>query len=211
MYAYNRLYLNDAATNLGEFFDYMINVLGRKADAVFELLAYSKIGHSFEKGNPSVVTGISGHEMAIKLIYEIEGFWELTEYDESISKSREYWAGWALAHYQWERDISFRRLIECGITMSYVVSRYILHEADISKFITETDILIQRNQDNTESRLKRLRKYHCLTQKALSEKSGVTLRMIQLYEQGQNDIRKASVDVVYSLAKALDCTVEDLI
>ena len=35
--------------------------------------------------------------------------------------------------------------------------------------------------------------------------------MIQLYEQRQNDISKAQVNVVISLAKALGCRVEDLL
>lgn len=39
----------------------------------------------------------------------------------------------------------------------------------------------------------------------------ITLRMIQLYEQKQNDISKAQVTVVINLAKALGCEVEDLI
>ena len=38
-----------------------------------------------------------------------------------------------------------------------------------------------------------------------------TLRMIQLYEQRQNDISKAQVNVVISLANALGCRVEDLL
>ena len=40
---------------------------------------------------------------------------------------------------------------------------------------------------------------------------GVSLRMIQLYEQKQNDINKAQVNVVLSLAKVLGCDVEDLL
>jgi hypothetical protein len=35
--------------------------------------------------------------------------------------------------------------------------------------------------------------------------------MVQLYEQKQNDLSKAQVNVVISLAKALGCEVEDLI
>lgn len=50
-----------------------------------------------------------------------------------------------------------------------------------------------------------------MTQQQLSEASGVTLRMIQLYEQRQNNISKAQVGVVLNLAKALGCEVEDLI
>lgn len=49
------------------------------------------------------------------------------------------------------------------------------------------------------------------TQKMLSEKSGVNIRMIQHYEQGVKDINKAQADTVYKLAQALECTVEDLI
>jgi hypothetical protein len=49
------------------------------------------------------------------------------------------------------------------------------------------------------------------TQQQLSLASGVALRMVQLYEQKQNDLSKAQVNVVISLAKALGCEVEDLI
>lgn len=50
-----------------------------------------------------------------------------------------------------------------------------------------------------------------LTQKMLSEKSGVNIRMIQHYEQGVKDINKAQAITVYRLAQALGCTVEDLL
>jgi transcriptional regulator with XRE-family HTH domain len=50
-----------------------------------------------------------------------------------------------------------------------------------------------------------------LSQRALAEKSGVTIRAIQSYEQGWRDLRKASVGTVLALAKALDCTAEDIL
>ena len=62
-----------------------------------------------------------------------------------------------------------------------------------------------------ESKLQIIRKARGFTQQQLSEVSGVTLRMIQLYEQRQNDINKAQVNVVVSLAHALGCDVEDLL
>ena len=67
------------------------------------------------------------------------------------------------------------------------------------------------NSANKKSRLHEIRKARGFTQQQLSEASGVTLRMIQLYEQKQNDISKAQVTVVINLAKALGCEVEDLI
>ena len=57
----------------------------------------------------------------------------------------------------------------------------------------------------------RLRAYSGLTQRELSEESGVTLRMIQLYEQGQNDLSRAQVGVVASLAQVLGCETKALL
>ena len=62
-----------------------------------------------------------------------------------------------------------------------------------------------------KTRLYEIRKARGFTQQQLSDASGVTLRMIQLYEQRQKDISKAQVNVVISLANALGCRVEDLL
>ena len=48
-------------------------------------------------------------------------------------------------------------------------------------------------------------------QKQLAAQSGVTLRVIQLYEQNQLDLRRASVSLALALAKTLDCSIEDLV
>ena len=53
-------------------------------------------------------------------------------------------------------------------------------------------------------------RYNINTQKELSEASGVKLRMIQLYEQRENDINKARAGTLYDLSKALGCDMEDL-
>ena len=42
----------------------------------------------------------------------------------------------------------------------------------------------------------------------LAEFSGVTLRMIQAYEQGDQDIMKAEAGTVFALAKVLGCSAE---
>ena len=49
------------------------------------------------------------------------------------------------------------------------------------------------------------------TQKQLAAKSGVKLRAIQLYEQNQLDLRRASVSSALALADTLNCTIEDLV
>ena len=62
-----------------------------------------------------------------------------------------------------------------------------------------------------ETKLKEKRKAAGLSQSGLSTASGVNVRMIQYYEQGVKDIKQASVSTVYALARALGCTIEDLI
>lgn len=50
-----------------------------------------------------------------------------------------------------------------------------------------------------------------LSQSQLASASGVSVRMIQYYEQGVKDINKASGETLYKLSKALGCKMEDLI
>lgn len=62
-----------------------------------------------------------------------------------------------------------------------------------------------------KSRLKFMREDKGLTQSSLAEKSGVSLRLIQAYEQGYKDINNAKVITVLQLAEALECDVYDII
>lgn len=59
--------------------------------------------------------------------------------------------------------------------------------------------------------LKEVRLLKKMTQKELAEKSGVSLRMIQHYEQGVKDIKKAAAETVSRLAEVLRCSAEDII
>lgn len=59
--------------------------------------------------------------------------------------------------------------------------------------------------------LKNIREDRVLSQAKLAEASGVSVRMIQYYEQGIKDINKAQAETVYKLARALNCNMEDLI
>ena len=62
-----------------------------------------------------------------------------------------------------------------------------------------------------ETNLKYIRMKYGYTQTALAASSGVSLRSIQMYEQRNKNINKVSADTLYRLAKALGCTMEDLI
>ena len=61
------------------------------------------------------------------------------------------------------------------------------------------------------NKLKERRKAAKMTQAQLSEKSGVDIRIVQALEQGYRDINKAAAATVRDLARAVGCTVEDLL
>ena len=50
-----------------------------------------------------------------------------------------------------------------------------------------------------------------LSQSQLAKKAEVNLRMLQYYEQGVKDIKKASGETIKKLADALDVTMEEII
>ena len=60
------------------------------------------------------------------------------------------------------------------------------------------------------SKLKFMRITRHLKQSELAELSGVPLKCIGNYEQLYRDINRAQVCIVYRLAKALDCSSEEL-
>lgn len=61
------------------------------------------------------------------------------------------------------------------------------------------------------SKLKLIRIKKGMKQAELSKLSGVPLKCIGNYEQLRRDISHARVDIVYRLARALDCSIEELI
>lgn len=209
--AYNESYLNDAMYILGEMFDYAVYDCRLDSSMFYDVFISSPICSQFEKGNPKYVAGKSGVELARDVWKQMTGEMLSVEYSMRLDRSKHYWAGWVLAYYQWFRNISFLQMKQCGLDLNKTVSMYLLHEADISKFVSAADRIVFESKPSPGDTLKRLRTYQNLTQKKLSEKSEVTLRMVQLYEQGQNDLTKAQASVVCQLAYALKCSVSDLL
>lgn len=210
MNAYDISYLDDAKSVLGECMECGVNLMGYTPDTFFRLFAKSRIGRLFGEGNPRYVSGRSGCELAIDIVHEISNEWKDVSWDYNIDKGPIYWGGYIYARYQWEKGVPFLDLYKNGITMDWVLNNFILHEAPEEKFVEVANSYLA-NSDLGKTQLARLRAYWGLSQKMLSEKSGVTLRMIQLYEQGQNDLKSAKAETVMSLARALGCSVEELI
>lgn len=209
--AYNELYLDDAMHNLGDMIEFAVCDLGFDPDTFFGWFISSGIASKFGNGNPKYVAGMSGFELAEAVLTAINVSYEKRKPSYPEFKGREYWAGWILAYYQWETGKRFKDIVNDGLTLSTVFSMYILHEADVSKFSAAANEIIARNKKNRKTKLFEIRKARGMTQQQLSEASGVSLRMIRLYEQRQNDIGKAQACAVISLSKVLGCDVEDLI
>ena len=209
--AYSELYLDDAMNNLGDMVEYAVCDLGFDPDEFFGWFISSGISSKFEKGNPKYIAGMSGFELAEAVLSNTNVSYQRREPSYFDFKGREYWAGWILAYYQWKTGRRFEDIVKDGLTLSTIFSMYILHEADESKFVNVADQIIAEKMARRKTKLHQIRKSRGFTQQELSEASGVSLRMIQLYEQRQNDINKAQVTVVINLARALGCDVEDLV
>lgn len=211
MRAYSESYLDDAMQNMGDMIEYALCDCGFEPDEFFGYFLTSGIAAKFENGNPKYVVGMSGVELAETVLRECNVQHRLVVASHPDYKGREYWAGWIVAYYQWYTSKRFADIVSGGLALSTILDMYILHEADESKFVQSANEILERNSFGHKSKLQTIRKARGFTQQQLSEASGVTLRMVQLYEQKQNDLSKAQVNVVISLAKALGCSIEDII
>ena len=208
-HAYNRLYLEDAMHNLGTMLDCAVNAAHCDLLVFYEMFLSCGVASQMEVGNPRYLSGMSGMEMMqLVLKKSSDKTMPIVNY-VPFDRTPEYWAGWILAYYQWHSAYSFSFIQRHGLSISTVLSLYpTLHEADLSKFVQTADTLIQTHLNSRKNMLKTIRKQSRFTQKELAELSGVTLRMIQAYEQGDQDIMKAEAQTVFALARVLGCAAE---
>jgi DNA-binding XRE family transcriptional regulator len=85
---------------------------------------------------------------------------------------------------------------------------YSLHEEDITKFYERADEIYTNTRPQTN--LNQIRKACSLSLEKLAIESGVPLRTIQMYEQREKDINKAQITVAAKIARALSCSIEDM-
>ena len=209
--AYNQLYLEDAMHNLGTMLDCAVRVAHCDLNAYYEMFLSSGIAAQMETGNPRYVSGLSGMELMRKVLTRSSDI-RIPETEFSLfERTPEYWVGWALAYYQWQSSYSFSFIQRNGLDINTVRSLYpTLHEADLTKFVATAAAIMKQHLKERHNMLKTIRKQQRITQKQLSEISGVSLRMIQAYEQGDQNIRKAEVQTVFALSRVLGCTLETL-
>ena len=209
MHAYQETYLTNAQSALGDMFDYAINIVKLKSNDFINMFLASSVSIRFEKGDVLYIAGKSGIEMLLDIIEETKNESINIEPIAQYDRSCEYWIGWALAYYQWNTGRKFKEVFSCISFEELQIMYQTLHEADITKFV---DILNERiKEQRKDTNLKRMRQEYGITQSELAAKSGVSIRSIQMYEQRNKNINKASVETIRALAMVLGCDIEDLI
>lgn len=205
--AYDELYLGKARMTLAWMFDYAVNGCRIEIEDFYRMFLMSSYARRFEMGNCSVVAGLSGVELAQRVIWEHDEQRELPKPIFSLDRSPEYWLGFYLSYYQWYNNLKFEQ-ITSKVTIRDILLMYRkYHEMDVMHFVVALD---EMRQERQVARLQEYRKRICLSQRELAEKADVPLRTIQQYEQKQKNINHARVDYVIRLAQALYCRPDDL-
>lgn len=211
MESYNRTYLYGAKKNLANCFDYAINdqkINGAHFFSVFVNSEYSKL---FAEGNPGIIAGMSGTELAMNILTDKM---QIRDFKQKVVKeyrTREYWLGYYLAEYQWKSGMDFKEIKEF-ISYDDLINMYkIYHEMDVEQFIDDLNDRKNNSVKRNNVKLQYMRKKAKKSQSELSKLSGVNIRSIQVYEQNVNNIENAEYNTLKKLANALNCKVEDIV
>ena len=133
-YAYDENLLYKAQMTLASMLDTAVYVYGYGLGDFYSLFLNSNYSKRFERGESSVVAGMSGHEIAYSVIREIKDI-EMADSLYVVQKSPEYWVGWSLCFYQWYSGKGFSEINETA-DMDKLLSMYRkYHEMDIMQFV----------------------------------------------------------------------------
>lgn len=209
MHAYPETLLPDARSLLADAVDYAVIDSGVPIDDFLAFFASSDLAKRIERGDRSVIQGISGIELAQRVLSDKAGMSDFRVAEARYSRSVPYWVGWILATYQWISNREFREILSAlpGSTIEKMYGVY--HEAPEERFVAVAEEILRERLP--ETRLKRIRTAYGCSQSRLAEMSGVGIRSIQMYEQRKKNINKAEAESVLRLARALGCEMEDLI
>ena len=208
-YAYKEYYLFDACRNLGEMTEYAYEACETDPDRAWQYFIRSGYAARFEKGDPCVVSGLSGTELycrAADTCGDERDDWPnaLIRYDAGAY----YWIGYILAYFQWKYDLTFRGILQVISSADLLKLYPALHTASDEKAVDT--IMEVYHHRSAAPRLGAYRKQLNMTQTRLSKVSGVNLRTLQQYESGAKSLNKAAADSVFALAQALHCSPGDL-
>lgn len=214
MHPYPEDRLDDFMSTLGKAFDFADEHLPGGLESFYELFVNSALARSFDGPDANPRVSGSGIELVLA-VCEGEtstGLDMMLMNERRTSKEnqeRARWCGRMLAYHQWDTGTTFRSIAMYlgikelfGLFEAYRVA---------SPRVVSLQILETLAAKDAPTQLRRYRAEAGLTQAALSEASGVSLRSIQQYEQRKKDINRAQAKSVWGLAQALGCKMEDLL
>ena len=236
-HAYDEICLERAADTLGRMLDYSVYSLRYDIAVMTDLFIASGAAALFGRGDIRTIAGMSGVELAYEVLERSGIAFERTQPRYTKGLTPEYWYGHALAHLQWETGLPFDQIKKVfpapAFITSYGKSRLSLLES-LPLDISEKDRALkirafgrQFSEDavskavsavtgitadgSKDSPLKRMRIKNGLSQSGLAKASGIPVRTIQQYEQGQKDLRKARAEYLIALSRVLGCSPSSLL
>ena len=115
MHAYSEDYLLTAQRILGDMLDYAVNEYEFDPDEFYKMFLVSDVSRQFQEGNPTYIAGKNGCEIVKEVIRSAGLIMEEIPDEMYLDKSPEYWAGWALAYYQWYTARPFMKIYKAGL------------------------------------------------------------------------------------------------
>lgn len=207
--AYSEDYLRYSQRILGDMLDFAVNTYELDENEFWEMFLVTGVAEQFQAGNPSYVSGKTGCELVKEVIRKSGRNLPDLPDEMYLDKSPEYWAGWALAYYQWYTGKTFMRIYR-AVSMKEILQMYsVFHEMDIMQFVDTMNKKIKNFYIDTN--LKRIRVQARLSQRELADTAGISLRQIQLFEQRQRNINHTQAINLWKLARVLECKSEDLL
>ena len=201
MHAYRQYYLEDAMNVLGAAVESATMLFEVPLEKFWRIFLASEQSLRFAKGDPFIVAGKSGWELACEVLEAAGEKFNHRVPDGLRPRTPEYWAGWALAQYQWYRGFTFQEIEEFAPIAAVVKLYFPFHEQSILKFHDELDRRCRERHPHT--RLREFRKRLGLTRDQLAASAQVSTRLIEQYEQRRRDINSARAETVVALADSL--------
>ena len=209
MSAYPETLLADARSQFADMIDYVVYDLSMDTDDYFPLFLASGDCPRIERGDKTLILGVSGIELAQRVLSEKTGRTVFPSGRRLVKRPPAYWAGWILSSYQWYSNRRFSELHQ-ALPFTTLLKMYpVYHEAPEERFYDSADRILREKFPDT--RLKMIRTAYGCSQAELAKMSGVGLRSLQMYEQRNKNINRAAGETLRSLSRALGCSIEDIL
>lgn len=93
-------------------FDYAVNSCNLRLKDFMNMFLQSGISSRYAEGSPKYIEGMTGVELAHKVIENVIDDFDFSPAGIEYECSPEYWVGWILAAYQWHKGYDLKKINE---------------------------------------------------------------------------------------------------